>query len=213
MSEQNESKKHINLQKAYNLSSPEDNVDFYRGWAEDYDTDFAGVMDYILPYQVATQFIKLNGKGPVLDVGAGTGLLGIEISKLNKIEMHATDISEEMLLVAEKKGIYSKSIVGDLTKGLPILDNTYNGIVSSGTFTHGHVGPEALFEITRILSKGGLAVLSVNSKHWHSLGFDNVLEMLKETGLVANVTEVRIYGDKCEADTKDDTAYLLTLSA
>lgn len=213
MSEQNESKKHINLQKAYNLSSPEDNVDFYRGWAEDYDTDFAGGMDYILPYQVATQFIKFNGKGPVLDVGAGTGLLGIEISKLNKIEMHATDISEEMLLVAEKKGIYSKSIVGDLTKGLPILDNTYNGIVSSGTFTHGHVGPEALFEITRILSKGGLAVLSVNSKHWHSLGFDNVLEMLKETGVVANVTEVRIYGDKCEADTKDDTAYLLTLSA
>ncbi len=213
MSEQNESNKHINLQKAYNLSSPEDNVDFYRGWAEDYDIDFAGVMDYILPYQVATQFIKLNGKGPVLDVGAGTGLLGIEISKLNKIEMHATDISEEMLSVAEKKDIYSKSIVGDLTKGLPILDNTYNGIVSSGTFTHGHIGPEALFEITRILSKGGLAVLSVNSKHWHSLGFDNVLEILKETGLVANVTEVRIYGDKCEADTKDDTAYLLTLSA
>ena len=103
--------------------------------------------------------------------------------------------------------------MGDLTKGLPILDNTYNGIVSSGTFTHGHVGPEALFEITRILSKGGLAVLSVNSEHWHSLGFDDVLEMLKETGLVANVTEVRIYGDKCEADTKDDTAYLLTLSA
>ena len=110
MSEQNETKKHINLQKAYNLSSPEDNVDFYRSWAEDYDTDFAGGMDYILPYQVATQFIKLNGKGPVLDVGAGTGLLGIEISKLSKIEMHATDISEEMLLVAEKKGIYSKSL-------------------------------------------------------------------------------------------------------
>ena len=204
MSEQNETKKHINLQKAYNLSSPEDNVDFYRSWAEDYDTDFAGGMDYILPYQVVTQFIKFN---------AGKGLLGIEISKRNKIEMHATDISEEMLLVAEKKGIYSKSIVGDLTKGLPIIDNSYNGIVSSGTFTHGHVGPEALFEITRILSKGGLAVLSVNSEHWHSLGFDNVLEMLKETGLVANVTEVRIYGDKCESDTKDDTAYLLTLSA
>ena len=213
MSEQNETKKHINLQKAYNLSSPEDNVDFYRSWAEDYDTDFAGEMDYILPYQVATQFIKFDGKGPVLDVGAGTGLLGIEISKRNKIEMHSTDISEEMLLVAEKKDIYSKSIVGDLTKGLPIKDNSYKGIVSSGTFTHGHVGPEALFEITRILSKGGLAVLSVNSKHWHSLGFDNVLEMLKETGLVANVTEVSIYGEKCESDTKDDTAYLLTLSA
>ena len=52
--------------------------------------------------------------------------------------MHATDISEEMLLVAEKKGIYSKSIVGDLTKAF-LLKMSYNGIVSSGTFTHGHV--------------------------------------------------------------------------
>ena len=212
MSEQNETKKHINLQKAYNLSSPEDNVDFYRSWAEDYDTDFAGGMDYILPYQVATQFIKLNGKGPVLDVGAGTGLLGIEISKLSKIEMHATDISEEMLLVAEKKGIYSKSIVGDLTKGLPILDNTYNGIVSSGTFTHGHVGPDVLFEIKRILSKGGIAVLSVNSKHWHSLGFDATLPALEASGSKTNVTEVNIYGQKCKSDSKNDTAYLLILS-
>ena len=156
MSEQNETKKHINLQKAYNLSSPEDNVDFYRSWAEDYDTDFAGGI-HILPYQVATQFIKFNGKGSVLDVGAGTGLLGIEISKRNKIEMHATDISEEMLLVAEKRYLL-KSIVGDLTKGLPIIDNL-QWDCKFRNFTHGHVGPEALFEITRILSKGGLAVL------------------------------------------------------
>ena len=212
MSKQNESKKHINLQKAYNLSSPEDNVDFYRGWAGDYDTDFAGGMDYILPYQVATQFIKLNGKGPVLDVGAGTGLLGIEISKLNKIEMHATDISEEMLLVAKKKGIYSKSIVGDLTKGLPILDHTYNGIVSSGTFTHGHVGPDVLFEIKRILSKGGIAGLSVNSKNWHRLGFDATLPALKASGSKTNVIKVNIYGHKCKSESKNDTAYLLILS-
>ena len=74
MSEQNETKKHKSS-KAYNLSSAEDNVDFYRSWAKDYDTDFA-VEWTILPYQVATQFV--NGKGPVLDVGAGTGLLGIE---------------------------------------------------------------------------------------------------------------------------------------
>ena len=51
---------------------------------------------------MASQFIKLKGRGPVLDIGAGTGLLGIEIQKLKKFEIHATDISEEMLLVAEK---------------------------------------------------------------------------------------------------------------
>jgi len=212
VAKKNRSKKHQNLQKAYNLLSPEDNINFYRGWAEDYDADFALEMDYILPYQVAIQFIKLKGRGPVLDIGAGTGLLGIEIQKLNKIEIHATDISEEMLLVAEKKGVYSKSIVGDLTKGLPIKDNSYNGIVSSGTFTHGHVGPDVLFEIKRILSKRGIAVLSVNSKHWHSLGFDATLPALEALGSKINVTEVNIYGHKCKSESNNDTAYLLILS-
>ena len=212
MSEKNRSQKQVNLHKAYNLSSPEDNINFYRGWAEDYDADFALGMDYILPYQVASQFIKLKGRGPVLDIGAGTGLLGIEMQKLNKFEIHATDISKEMLLVAEKKGIYSKSIVGDLTKGLPIKDKTYNGIVSSGTFTHGHVGPDVLFEIKRILSKGGIAVLSVNSKHWHSLGFDATIPALEASGSKTNITEVNIYGHKCNSDSKNDTAYLLILS-
>ena len=88
-----------------------------------------------------------------------------------------------------------------------IKDNSYNGIVSSGTFTHGHVGPEVLFEIKRILSKGGVAVLSVNSKHWHSLGFDATLQTLEASGSKTNVTEVNIYGQKCEADSKNDTAY------
>ena len=99
-----------------------------------------------------------------------------------------------------------------MTKGLPIKDNSYNGIVSSGTFTHGHVGPEVLFEIKRILSKGGVAVLSVNSKHWHSLGFDATLQTLEASGSKTNVVEVKIYGHKCKSDSKNDTAYLLILS-
>ena len=53
----------------------------------------------------------------------------------------------------------------------------------------------------------------MNSKHWHSLGFDNVVQILEASGMVVSITEVMIYGDKCEADTKDDTAYLLTLFA
>ena len=99
-----------------------------------------------------------------------------------------------------------------MIKGLPIKDNSYNGIVSSGTFTHGHVGPDVLFEIKRILSKGGIAVLSVNSKHWHRLEFDATLPALEASGSKTNVIEVNIYGHKCKSDSKNDTAYLLILS-
>ena len=47
-----------------------------------------------------------------------------------------------MLDVAQTKGIYRALFAGDLTARLPVDDGTYAGIVSSGTFTNGHVGPE-----------------------------------------------------------------------
>ncbi|MDB3860501.1 class I SAM-dependent methyltransferase [Paracoccaceae bacterium] len=206
---QNLSAEHQNLQKAYNLSSPEDNINFYKEWANEYEQDFAIGMDYILPFQVASLFLKQKVGGPVLDIGAGTGLLGAEIRKQSEIELHATDISAEMLLIAEKKRVYKNNFVGDLSKGLPVGDNSYNGVVSSGTFTHGHLGPEALFEVRRILSKDGLAVVSINSKHWDSLGFDKAQKSLELSGSETSLTKVRIYGDKCKADARNDTAYLL----
>ena len=58
MCDQNLFTKHQNLQKAYKLSSPEDNMNFYKGWANEYEQDFAIGMDYILPFQVANLFLK-----------------------------------------------------------------------------------------------------------------------------------------------------------
>ena len=60
----------------YNLSSVEDNRKLYAEWAADYGKNFDVKMDYILPSFVARYFLENSGKGPVLDVGAGTGLLG-----------------------------------------------------------------------------------------------------------------------------------------
>ena len=45
--------KKINLEDAYTLNDPDDNVRLYSKWAATYDTDFAQNSDYILPYQVA----------------------------------------------------------------------------------------------------------------------------------------------------------------
>ena len=64
------------LKAAYALSSVDDNRRLYARWAKDYDQDFAADMDYMLPRHVAQQFLQHGGAAPVLDVGAGTGLLG-----------------------------------------------------------------------------------------------------------------------------------------
>ena len=65
--------------------------------------------------------------------------MGLGISPVDEL-----GISPEMLAKAARKGIYRKLLVTDLTTDLPVASGFYSGLVSSGTFTIGHVGPEVL---------------------------------------------------------------------
>ena len=95
-----------NLENAYELKTPEDNIKLYSVWAKSYDSDFIDEMQYELHLSVANEFILAGGKGPVLDVGAGTGVLAQALLYKGKFSIEATDISEAMLEVAKTKNIY-----------------------------------------------------------------------------------------------------------
>ena len=168
------------LQNAYDLKSPDDNVELYSAWAETYDNDFIEDMQYKLHFSVAEEFVLNGGKGLILDVGAGTGALAQALLQKGKFSIEATDISEEMLKVAESKKIYKRSFLSDLTEEIPMENDVYDGVVSSGTFTHGHVGPSALKELVRVTKPSGLITISVNEKHWIALDFESEVEKLNK---------------------------------
>ncbi len=63
------------LQNAYDLKSPDDNVELYSVWAETYDSSFIVDMHYELHFAVAEEFILNGGSGLILDVGAELELL------------------------------------------------------------------------------------------------------------------------------------------
>ena len=199
------------LQNAYDLKSPDDNVELYSAWAETYDNDFIEDMQYKLHFSVAEEFVLNGGKGLILDVGAGTGALAQALLQKGKFCIEATDISEEMLKVAESKKIYERSFLSDLTEEIPMENDIYDGVVSSGTFTHGHVGPSAMVELVRVTKPGGLVTISVNEKHWIALNFANEVEKLNK--YVRNYTfkKVSIYGEQSTHDHKDDKAIILTI--
>ena len=182
------------LSNAYALNGAEDIRRLYAGWAESYDADFATGMDYRLPAEVAAAFLRHDPPpGPVLDVGAGTGLLTQALRGLGHAgPVDALDLSAEMLARAGAKGLYRDLIAADVTKALPVAG--YAGIVSSGTFTHGHVGPEALGPLLAAARPGALFALSVNRGVWDSLGFGSALAALPVTGL--DRAEVAIYGQR-----------------
>ncbi len=197
------------LDAAYSLKTPQDSVRLYADWAEDYDSGFAAEQDYRLHIHTARAFAGAGGQGPVLDVGAGTGLCSEVLADLGIGPLDAADISREMLAVAAQKGLYRRTVEADLTKGLPLAPASYAGVVSSGTFTTGHVGPEALDALLPVARPGALFAISINAAHYQAAGFAAKLEALAEGPIrELRLPEVRIYGDEAAGPHRDDTALI-----
>jgi ubiquinone/menaquinone biosynthesis C-methylase UbiE len=199
------------LQNAYDLKSPDDNIKLYSVWAETYDISFIDDMQYKLHFAVAEEFVLNGGKGLILDVGAGTGAVAEALLQKAKFCIEATDISKEMLKVADSKNIYKRSFFSDLTKEIPVTNSSYDGVVSSGTFTHGHVGPSSISELVRITKPGGLITISINEKHWISLNFESEVEKLNQYTRNYTLKKISIYGEQSKHDHKDDKAVILTI--
>ena len=175
--------KKIGYEDAYSLKTPEDSIKLYKKWAKTYDQDFALNSNYLSPKKISIFFNKhaKNTDTPILDVGAGTGLVGEFLFRIGNKKIIGIDISSEMLEQAKLKGCYSSLMEVDVTKKIPLKNNSIGAIVSAGTFTHGHVGPDAFDELLRITKPGGLFVLSINSKVFIKGGFQEKFLKIKNS--------------------------------
>ena len=192
-------KKDLTVGAAYALKAPEDSKALYRDWAATYDEDFAAAMDFLMPGHVAQIFAENGGAVPVLDVGAGTGLVAAELLKRGIEDVDGLDISTEMLAVATSKGLYRKTILADLTKRLPLPDASYHGVTSSGTFTHGHVGPQALDEMLRSAAHGAFFVLTIKPEHYAERGFEQKFDSFGDRIKDFSTASLPIYGAPADA--------------
>ena len=168
------------LDSAYQIATPEDAERFYGQWANDYERDFAERHGYAAPRLIAGIYHARMGNGdqPVLDIGAGTGLVAVHLAPALPGPIDGIDISAEMLEVARAKKVYRNLIVADLMKPLDIPDGTYGGLISGGTFTHGHVGPTVLPELLRICRPGALCVFSIKREVFDEERFGSALASL-----------------------------------
>ncbi|MBC7476643.1 MAG: methyltransferase domain-containing protein, partial [Pseudorhodobacter sp.] len=134
-------------------------------------------------------------------VGAGTGLLAQALRGMGfAAPVDGLDFSAEMLEKAAGKGVYRDLVRADVTQALP-LQRVYNGVVSSGTFTAGHVGPVAFGPMLAVALPGAQFALSVNQRVWTGLGFDVALAALQAEGRILDLQliEVEVYGAQAAA--------------
>ena len=197
------------LERAYALQTPGDSVALYADWADSYDHGFAIANGYVLHLEVARHYVLMGGFGPVLDVGAGTGLCGAALEGRGIGPVDGTDISAEMLEQARGKEVYRHLFTANILEGLSPPDGLYQGAVSSGTFTNGHVGPEGIDAVLDAVRPGGWIVLSVNAQHFQATGFAAKLDDVAPLITDASTTEVAIYTPDATGPHARDTALLL----
>ena len=146
----------------------EELMNVYKKWADQYDSDLLTEMGYKAPAITTSIFKKkLSGyDARILDVGCGTGIVGALLAQSGYTSVDGLDYSQEMLEKASQKRIYNALIRADLTKPLDLDSNLYDAIISVGTFTLGHVGPDAFSELIRITKPGGTICFTVRREAW-----------------------------------------------
>ena len=182
------------LQRAYDLSGPEEAQALYRDWATTYDETMVGELSYIAHKQIARMLAEhLSGKektGYIADIGCGTGLTGQAAFDFGLTNLAGLDFSDEMLAVAAKRNIYKDLINVDLRDTLDIQSGTFDHAVSSGIFTHGHLDAGCLAEIFRIIKPGGLFACVVRKQVWEEMGFASTFADMESSGKIERVKEV-----------------------
>jgi predicted TPR repeat methyltransferase len=172
------------VNQAYSLDDDDKMVDFYRNWADDYDHQMLDELGYTSPITIARLLAEYlpDKNARIFDIGCGTGLTCVFLHQQGYRALDGIDLSPDMVRVAENRGIYQDVLLGDVNQPLAVADNSYDAAISSGTFTHGHVGPGPLQEIFRILRPGGILACTVHMDLWQSKGFETSFESLVATG-------------------------------
>ncbi|MCU0901080.1 MAG: class I SAM-dependent methyltransferase [Cypionkella sp.] len=157
------------LGKVYEAKAPEQVAAAYDAWAASYDAEMAaaGYRHPSIGCALLARYAP-RGTGPVLDAGCGTGLLGDWLFILGFDPVEGLDLSPGMLAVARSKGRYARLHQLALGRALPFADGQFAAVISTGVFTTGHVGAEALPELIRITAPGGPLVLTVKTSLWDS---------------------------------------------
>ena len=191
----------LGLDEAYSVQSPDDNRRLYAKWAATYDSSFVDAKQYRYPKAISEVFdeVVTDRVVRVLDIGTGTGLTGMYLSRLRpEVVLDGMDISPQMLEQAGLKkrsddsAVYRRLYERDLTQTVPNENQPYEALVSSGTFTHGHLGPQSLRNLLPLLAHNGWLVVGVNNEHFEAKAFAQELQSLVELGAITQPDILRI---------------------
>merc|ERR1712079_920986 len=119
-----------------------DATPFYDSWSDKYEDDMVIVGNYNGYVKCAEAFLRLglSHQVQILDMAAGTGLLGRELTSQGYVNIDGLDNS-----------------LGTI----PVTDEAYDVIVCSNGFAPGQIYPSAFPEMLRVVRPGGYILIAM----------------------------------------------------
>jgi len=171
-------------------------IDAYKVWAEAYDKDFAIVhpnrAEHMAVYldELVTQFGMKKENLKILDVAAGTGLVGEELKKkgFNIKNITALDLCPDMLNVAKKKNVYGRLVQAPFGSTMPkgMTARSFDCVIMCGGFAAGHIPLSSLHTMARLCKEGGFIINSMTKQYADFVeeykNIDKYVEELEDEG-------------------------------
>lgn len=151
----------------------------YDRWAAEYDEDLADDFGYVMPRIGAETFGRFVPKDArVLDAGAGTGLVGVELNRLGYANIEAMDMSAGMLDVARDKNVYGAFYQMVMGERLGFDADSYDATICVGVLTLGHAPANSLDELARVTKPGGIVAFTLRPDVYEQNGFREKQEQM-----------------------------------
>jgi len=168
-------------------------AEHYDKWAESYDHDLIENYGYCAP-RIAAQVSaeEMNDRqASVVDIGCGTGLVGLELAGHGFATIDGVDISSGMLARAEATGIYRTLLLQDAEGDSVIAEGSYDGVISVGTFGIGQLSRAGAPPLVAMVKPGGLVVIFMNAEPYLLDDYEPYLRAMDTDGIwsIARIEE------------------------
>ncbi|MEL6747930.1 MAG: methyltransferase domain-containing protein, partial [Pseudomonadota bacterium] len=129
---------------------------------------------------------------PVFDIGCGTGLSAQALKALGFTCIDGTDLSPDMLALAEETGLYRQLYLGDLETPLNAGAGDYINMTAVGVFSPGHAPATLIDVVINRLPPGGCFVFSLNDHALADASYEAAIDRIITTGQAQRV--IATYG-------------------
>ena len=143
----------------------------YASWAGSYDTDSLARFGYAAPDAAASAVARHvpDIRAPILDAGAGTGIVGDILAARGFRNLTGIDTSTHMLAEARAKNCYRELVCADLRDEAALRPGSFAALVCVGTLTPNHIETGDVFRRwLRWLQPDALVCMSVRCDFWRA---------------------------------------------